>query len=77
MSKGVYTTYPSEASVFATNIDGIKDKLSETKINLKSAASILKVDEHIRATTYSTFNNVGFQKVMMLLNGDSFELVNN
>ena len=36
-----------------------------------------KTDGHIRATTYSLNNNVGFQKVMSLLNGDTFELVNN
>ena len=36
-----------------------------------------KTEGQIRATTYSLNNNVGFQKVMNLLNGDTFELVNN
>ena len=36
-----------------------------------------KTDGQIRATTYSLNNNISFEKVKNLLNGDTFELVNN
>ena len=36
-----------------------------------------KTEGQIRATTYSLNNNIGFEKVINLLEGDTFEMINN
>ena len=56
----------------------IIDKINEIKtIEGVYFQVFYEVEGHIRATTYSLNNNESLEKVMNLLQGDTFELVNN
>ena len=56
----------------------IINKLNEIKTTEGVYFQIFyKTEGHLRATTYSLNNNIGLQEVMNLLQGETFELVNN